>query len=94
MKLRTLLATILLCAIPALAQLAPPNAQGVSMGHVHLFVKDIPAQMHFWVDIMGGKAVHNEKLNMIEFPGVYIFNQTDTSRLPPPAPSSITSASS
>lgn len=72
MKLRTVLTASLLCAIPALAQLAPPNAQGVTMGHMHLYVKDIPAQMHFWVDIMGGKAVHNEKLEMIEFPGVYI----------------------
>jgi catechol 2,3-dioxygenase-like lactoylglutathione lyase family enzyme len=78
MKLRTLVVAVLLAALPALAQLAPPNAQGVTMGHMHLYVKDIPAQTHFWVDIMGGKAVHNEKLSMVAFPGVFlIFTQAD-----------------
>ena len=48
------------------------------MGHMHLYVKDVAAQTHFWVDIMGGKVVHNEKLSMIEFPGVFlILTQTD-----------------
>ena len=42
-----------------MGQLAAPNAQGVTMGHVHLHVKDVAAQTHFWVDIMGGKEVHN-----------------------------------
>src|SRR5579871_7006225 len=72
MKRRTLLASLLFCAIPALAQLAPPNAAGVTMGHIHLHVKDVAAQTHFWVDVMGGKPVHNEKLSMIEFPGVFL----------------------
>jgi len=78
MKLRTLVSSILLCAIPALAQLAPPNAQGVTMGHMHLYVKDVAAQTHFWVDMMGGKVVHNEKITMVAFPGVFlIFTQAD-----------------
>ena len=72
MKLRTAIPTLLLAALPVLAQLAPPNAQGVTMGHVHLYVKDVAAQTHFWVDIMGGKIVHNEKLSMIAFPGVFL----------------------
>jgi catechol 2,3-dioxygenase-like lactoylglutathione lyase family enzyme len=72
MKLRIVILAVLLAALPALAQLAAPNAQGVTMGHVHLYVKDVAAQTHFWVDIMGGKAVHNEKLSMIAFPGVFI----------------------
>jgi catechol 2,3-dioxygenase-like lactoylglutathione lyase family enzyme len=70
MKTRILLA--LLLAIPAFAQLAPPNAEGITMGHIHLNVKDVAAQEHFWVDLMGGKPVKNEKLSLIEFPGVYI----------------------
>jgi catechol 2,3-dioxygenase-like lactoylglutathione lyase family enzyme len=72
MKLRTLTVSLLLLAIPALAQLVSPNAQGVTMGHVHLRVKDVAAQTHFWVDIMGGKEVHNGKVSLIEFPGVFI----------------------
>ena len=71
MKLRNALLALLLC-VPAFAQLVPPNAAGVTMGHIHLHVKDVAAQTHFWVDMMGGKPVHNEKLSMIEFPGVYL----------------------
>src|SRR5437016_2711258 len=82
MKLRTVMAISVFGAIPALAQLAALNADGVTMGHVHLYVKDVAAQTHFWVDIMGGKAVKNEKISLIEFPGVFIMlNPT-----PPTAP--------
>jgi catechol 2,3-dioxygenase-like lactoylglutathione lyase family enzyme len=72
MKLRTVAALVLLAIVPALAKLVPPNASGVTMGHVHLVVKSVEAQTHFWVDIMGGKLVKNQKLEMIEFPGVFI----------------------
>ncbi len=72
MKLRNTVLAVCLAIVPAFAQLAPPNAKGVTMGHIHLHVKDVAAQTHFWVDIMGGKPVHNEKLAMIEFPGVYL----------------------
>ena len=34
---------------PAWAQLAPPNAQGMSMGHVQLNVTDVEAQKKFWM---------------------------------------------
>jgi catechol 2,3-dioxygenase-like lactoylglutathione lyase family enzyme len=78
MKLRTPILATILCAVPLLAQLAPPNAQGVTMGHIHMNVRDVAAQKHFWIDIMGGKLVHNEKLEMVAFPGVFlIFNQAD-----------------
>ena len=75
----TILSTMVLSAVlPAAAQLAAPNEAGVSMGHVHLNVRNVEAQMHFWVDIMGGKLVRNQRLDMIEFPGVYIlFRQQD-----------------
>ncbi len=59
-------------ALPARAQLAPPNEAGVTMGHVHLFVKDVEAQKHFWTVEMGGKIVQNGQLMLIEFPGTYI----------------------
>lgn len=72
MKLRTFAALTVLAAVPLLAQLAAPNASGVSMGHVHLAVKDIQAQKHFWIDIMGGTLVKNGPLELIQFPGVFI----------------------
>ncbi len=57
---------------PAMAQLAPPAGnRGVSMGHLHLTVKDVDAQTKFWTDF-GGKPVKNGMLSMIEFPGVYV----------------------
>jgi catechol 2,3-dioxygenase-like lactoylglutathione lyase family enzyme len=55
-----------------LAQLAPPNAAGVAMGHVHLAVRDIDAQKAFFVGQLGGKIVQNGPAEMIQFPGVYI----------------------
>jgi len=59
-------------ATPALAQLAPPNGnRGVSMGHLHLIVKDVEAQKKFWTDF-GGRPVKNGALDLIELPGVYI----------------------
>lgn len=83
MKTRVLCALAAWTALPLAAQLAPPNDAGVTMGHVHLYVKDVEAQTRFWIDLMGGKAVTNEKLAMIQFPGVFlIVRQADPSGPP------------
>jgi catechol 2,3-dioxygenase-like lactoylglutathione lyase family enzyme len=50
------------------AQLAPPNEMGVSMGHVHLVVKDVDATKKFFTDI-GGTAVKLGPNDMVKFPG-------------------------
>jgi catechol 2,3-dioxygenase-like lactoylglutathione lyase family enzyme len=52
-----------------MAQLAPPNPAGVTLGHIQLTVKDLEAQTCFWTERMGGAAV---KKDMIRFPGIYI----------------------
>ena len=57
--------------MPAAGQLAAPNATGVSLGHIHLYVSDVPAQQKFWATI-GGVPVTNQRLEMIQFPGVFI----------------------
>jgi catechol 2,3-dioxygenase-like lactoylglutathione lyase family enzyme len=62
----------ILAALPAMAQLAPPNAAGVRMGHVHFTVQDVDAQKRFWTEHMGGIEVHNGPLSLIQMPGVYI----------------------
>jgi len=74
MKIRFLFVLIAaaLFVLPACAQLAPPNEAGVTMGHVHLFVKDVEAQKHFWTVEMGGTIVQNGALMLIQFPGTYI----------------------
>ena len=74
MKIRCLffLIAAAFAVLPACAQLAPPNSAGVTMGHIHLFVKDVEAQKQFWTATMGGTVVQNGQLMLIQFPGVYI----------------------
>ena len=62
---------ILAFAGPAAAQLTAPNAAGVSLGHIHLYVSDVPAQQKFW-ETLGGVPTANQRLQMIQFPGVFI----------------------
>src|SRR5882762_730802 len=85
MKIRFALAFLAasFAALPACAQLAPPNDAGVTMGHIHLFVKDVEAQKHFWTAEVGGTVVQNGPLTLIQFPGVYIMlRQADPSGPP------------
>jgi catechol 2,3-dioxygenase-like lactoylglutathione lyase family enzyme len=56
---------------PMAGQLAAPNAAGVSAGHIHLYVSDVAAQQKFWT-VMGGVPVANQRLEMIQFPGIMI----------------------
>jgi extradiol dioxygenase family protein len=58
--------------LPALAQLAPPNAAGVTLGHIHLIVKDVDAERRFFIDMMGGVPVENDKISMVQLPGVFV----------------------
>ena len=58
-------------ATAAAGQLTAPNAAGVSLGHIHLYVSDVAAQQKFWAT-MGGMPVANQKLEMIQLPGVFI----------------------
>jgi catechol 2,3-dioxygenase-like lactoylglutathione lyase family enzyme len=71
MNARLLLALTVLAAAPALPQLAPPNAAGVTIAHIHLNVSDVEAQERFFTEL-GGTIVHRDKLVMAQFPGIYI----------------------
>jgi catechol 2,3-dioxygenase-like lactoylglutathione lyase family enzyme len=71
LPLAPVLVLLLASAIPAAAQLAAPNAAGVTLGHVHLYVSDVPTQQKFWATL-GGMPVANQKLEMIQLPGVFI----------------------
>jgi catechol 2,3-dioxygenase-like lactoylglutathione lyase family enzyme len=83
MRTRLLFALATLAALPLAAQLAPPNNAGVTMGHVHMYVKSVDAQTQFWTTMMGGKAVANEKLAMIQFPGTFLILREDAKATPP-----------
>ena len=77
MNTRTLLAPAIVVALgvfaaaPAFAQLAPPNASGAAIGHIHLNANDVDAQSRFWTTV-GGKIVQREKITMVQFPGIYV----------------------
>ncbi len=63
------LAVLLACAIPSMAQLAAPNAAGVSAGHDIFSFHDIDAANRFWA-ALGGEPAQLGPLKMTKFPGV------------------------
>ena len=71
MRLRTFSSLALLAAAPLAAQLVAPNSSGVAAGHIHLNATDIDATKHFFSQL-GGTPTNNEKLQMVQFPGIYI----------------------
>lgn len=71
MRIRTLSSLVILAAAPLAAQLAAPNTAGVAAGHIHLYVPDIDAEKQFFSQL-GGTPVNNEKLQMVQFPGIFI----------------------
>ena len=83
MKYFSVLFALLLAAAPARAQLVMPNQLGLTMGHVHLIVKDVGAQKKFFIDTMGGTLVNNGPLELIQFPGVYMMLQQGEASGPP-----------
>ena len=62
----------LLLASPTHAQLAPPNAAGVTYGHVHLTVRDIEVHKKLWVEHFGGVVVQKGPLTAVRLPGMLI----------------------
>ncbi len=56
----------------ASAQLSPPNASGVAMGHLHYHVRDVEANTRFWV-ALGGEATPLGETGVVKFPDVLVF---------------------
>jgi len=83
MKLLTFLAVSILGVLPAQAQLAQRNQLGITMGHVHLVVKDVEVQKQFWTAVFGGTVVKNGPLELIQFPGVFIMLRQGEASGPP-----------
>src|SRR5262245_31666126 len=54
------------------AQLAAPNHEGVTMGHVHYHVRDIEAHKTFWT-ALGAKPVKFGTTDVMKFPELLIF---------------------
>src|SRR5215471_7909776 len=74
-KLAIAVSSLLLIAAAAVslpAQLAAPDAAGVSLGAVYYTVPDAAAQRKIWVDIFGAKPVTVGKTEMLKIPGAFI----------------------
>jgi len=54
------------------AQLAGPNAAGVTMGHYHLNTKNPDAQKSFWVGILGAQEAKLGPIEVFKLPGVLV----------------------
>jgi catechol 2,3-dioxygenase-like lactoylglutathione lyase family enzyme len=55
----------------AAAQLSPPNAAGVAMGHLHYSVRDVEANKQFWI-ALGGTPTQFGTNEVIRFPDVLV----------------------
>jgi len=72
--MKVLLAAALMVAVatPGAAPLEPPNAAGITYGHVHLNVKDIEVEKKIFVDIFGGTFVQKGPLATVKFPNMLV----------------------
>src|SRR5437867_4500351 len=78
--MRQLLTSWLALAASATAQLQPPNEAGLTMGHIHLNVKDVEAQKKFWVEQYGATPLKSERLPGVKVPGMLVlFRQQEPS---------------
>ena len=75
MKALLIGALVLGIAGPARAQLAPPNAAGITYGHVALNVKDVNVEKKIFVEQFGGIAVQKGTLTAVKFPNMLIVLQ-------------------
>jgi catechol 2,3-dioxygenase-like lactoylglutathione lyase family enzyme len=70
--LALLLAALLPTAVvPLYGQLGAPNPAGVSVGHVHLTVRDVEAHKKLWL-MLGAEVTRSGTLEMLKFPGVFV----------------------
>lgn len=70
--MKLFLAFALTLAGTSQAQLLPPNKLGITMGHVHLNVKDVEGQRKFWVEQFDAKPLAREGLQGVKVPGMLI----------------------
>ena len=56
----------------AKAQLLAPNEAGLTMGHLHLNVRDVDAHKKFWVEQFGATPVQRDRLQGVKLPGMLI----------------------
>jgi catechol 2,3-dioxygenase-like lactoylglutathione lyase family enzyme len=86
-KICVLTSAILALASTTNAQLAAPNAEGVSAGHTHLVVPDLAKHRAIWKSF-GGVEKNSGRIEFLQFPGMDILFREQA----PTSPSGATSA--
>jgi catechol 2,3-dioxygenase-like lactoylglutathione lyase family enzyme len=72
-KIIWILSIVMLCPLASSwAQLLAPNDAGVTMGQLHLIVRDVDANKKFWM-LLGGTPVKVDGTEVMKFPGVLVF---------------------
>jgi catechol 2,3-dioxygenase-like lactoylglutathione lyase family enzyme len=54
------------------AQLPAPNTSGISLGHVHLTVKDPELHKKLWTEIFGAQSTKLGNLELLKLPGIFV----------------------
>ncbi len=72
MRKLLLLSLLFFLSSPAISQLAIPNEQGLTYGHMHLNVSDIELHKRLWVEMFGGELVQKGPITAIKFPNTII----------------------
>jgi catechol 2,3-dioxygenase-like lactoylglutathione lyase family enzyme len=72
MKMLFVVATALLFTASAHAQLSPPNAAGITYGHTHLSVSNLPIHKKIFVDAFGGTLLQRGTRTLVKFPNMFI----------------------
>ncbi len=70
--LTSLFLTSLLLGGTAQAQLAVPNAKGLTYGHVHLNVSDMELHKQIWTEYFGGTVVQKGFLTAVRLPNMLV----------------------
>jgi len=81
LHIRVGLAAALLLSTAAQAQLAAPNAAGISAGHTHLVVPDVAKHREIWKSL-GAVEKSSGRLQLLGFPGMYILLREGMPTLP------------
>src|SRR5678809_1618105 len=66
-----LVAILTVGTVPLSAQLGAPNATGVSIGHVHLTVRNPEEHKKIWL-LLGAQVTNAGSLELLKFPGVFV----------------------
>jgi len=81
MRILSVTALIATSAFGLFAQTAPPNDQGVALGHIHFMVPDPDAMTKAWKEVFGAAEGKAGSLAYLKIPGMFII--VGKSNMPP-----------